>query len=359
MKGNKGEWSELYAFLKLAADGKLYAADKDMKKRTDIYYDILKIIREQGKDKFNYLIDGYIRIFSSNNNEEITAIPIRDFKENAEKLLQAIKNAPKACGSFEVPGINNFVNTIKCTTIKAKSTNKADIILVVHDAQTGTQPTLGFSIKSQLGSPATLLNASNATNFIYRIYNHRLNKTEISDIHNMRYFREKFQYLDALEAHISFMKVDNEIFDANLMLIDTQMPLILSGMLEDFYRGTANTIVDLTRLCIKKNICNIGNKHKPIFYMHKIKDFLTSIALGMMPSALWEGNYAATGGYIIVKEDGDVLCYHIYNRNDFREYLYHTTRFETPSMTKHHFGTVDIIGEQQIIKLNLQIRFIK
>ncbi|MBD3211216.1 MAG: HpaII family restriction endonuclease, partial [Candidatus Lokiarchaeota archaeon] len=28
--GNKGEWSEIYVFFKLLADGKLYAADGDL-----------------------------------------------------------------------------------------------------------------------------------------------------------------------------------------------------------------------------------------------------------------------------------------------------------------------------------------
>ena len=30
LSGNKGEWSEIYIFLKLLDDGKVYAADKDM-----------------------------------------------------------------------------------------------------------------------------------------------------------------------------------------------------------------------------------------------------------------------------------------------------------------------------------------
>lgn len=39
--------------------------------------------------------------------------------------------------------------------------------------------------------------------------------------------------------------------------------------------------------------------------------------LGMMPSKVWDGQMNATGGYQVVKEDGDMLCYPIYNRNDF------------------------------------------
>ena len=30
LKGNKGEWSEIYVFLKLLADGKLYSADENL-----------------------------------------------------------------------------------------------------------------------------------------------------------------------------------------------------------------------------------------------------------------------------------------------------------------------------------------
>jgi type II restriction enzyme len=37
MKLNKGEWSEVYVFLKLLAEGKLYAADKDLKKIEDLF----------------------------------------------------------------------------------------------------------------------------------------------------------------------------------------------------------------------------------------------------------------------------------------------------------------------------------
>ena len=34
LSGNKGEWSEIYIFLKLMSDGKVYAADKNRRKIT-------------------------------------------------------------------------------------------------------------------------------------------------------------------------------------------------------------------------------------------------------------------------------------------------------------------------------------
>ena len=46
LSGNKGEWSELYVLLKLLSTGELYAADESLERIKDVYYPILKIIRE-------------------------------------------------------------------------------------------------------------------------------------------------------------------------------------------------------------------------------------------------------------------------------------------------------------------------
>lgn len=165
---------------------------------------------------------------------------------------------------------------------------------MVHDYQIGSEPKLSFSIKSQLGSPSTLFNASGATNFIYELRG----------------------------AHFDKVK-------------------------------------ELTGLRVANNSCKVSDENKDIFYAYKIKELMTNIALGMMLTSQWSGNYEATGGYIIVKEDGDVLCYHIYNRNEFREYLYNNTKFDTPSKSKHHFGVIEEVDSKQILKLNLQIRFVK
>ena len=359
MKGNKGEWSELYTLLKLAADGRLYAADKDTNKIESIYYDILKIIRSQKDDNWQYIRNGNIKIIAESTGAEVATIPISEFKENAELLLSSIKAVNSKDGSFEVPAIESFISKIKCNTTKAKSSDKSDITLMVHDVKTGSEPTLGFSIKSQLGSPSTLFNASGATNFIYELSGHTLNAEEKDKFHNFRLFKDKFEYLDSLGVNMSFIKPDNDVFNSNMMLVDTNMSLIIGEMLENFYRGKANRVTELTDLCATKNICNISNDNKEVFYSYKIKELMTNIALGMMPASSWSGNYEATGGYIIVKEDGDILCYHIYNRNEFREYLYNNTRFDTPSKSKHHFGVIEEADGKQILKLNLQIRFIK
>lgn len=57
MSGNKGEWSELYAFMKLLSQGRVYAANEKVEKIEDVYYPILKIMREETRGEIiDYII---------------------------------------------------------------------------------------------------------------------------------------------------------------------------------------------------------------------------------------------------------------------------------------------------------------
>ena len=87
------------------------------------------------------------------------------------------------------------------------------------------------------------------------------------------------------------------------------------------------------------------------FYGYKIKHLLTSTALGMMPATAWNGQFDANGGYLVVKKDGEILCYHFYDRNRFEDYLFRssTSRHEYASIIKEEDGTLSF-------KLNFQVR---
>ena len=51
-----------------------------------------------------------------------------------------------------------------------------------------------------------------------------------------------------------------------------------------------------------------------------MKVLLIDVALGMTPGAEWLGKYDANGGYLVVRKDGKIVCYHFYNRNDIEDY---------------------------------------
>ena len=94
-------------------------------------------------------------------------------------------------------------------------------------------------------------------------------------------------------------------------------------------------------------------------HQYKLKKFLTESALDMLPSKPWDGTADATGGYIIVREDDELFCYHLFNRNEFENYLVKNTKFETASTSRHQFGSIYKENRKYYLNWNLQIRFIK
>lgn len=365
MTGNIGEWSELYTLFKLLADGKLYAADANTNKIPTIYYDVLKVLRSEKNSKLEYNRVTEVKVINAETEEIMCSVPISSFVEQTDKLLQGMKKEignqkqkrKDSEGSFELPEIWSFAESIKCKSLKAKSQDKADIHLIVHDIMSGRDDTFGFSIKSQLGSPSTLFNASGTTNFTYYITGYTLSTDEITKFNNFRLFKQKFEYLHSLGADIEFDKTDNEIFDFNLKMVTSEMTDIFAEMIKAYYEGKANRISELTEIIANSGVVKTLNNS--IYLKHKIKNLLTNIALGMVPGTLWTGDFEATGGYIIVKDDGDVVCYHIYNHNAFMNYMFENTRFDTPSQSKHGFGKIYEENGWQFLKLNVQIRFVK
>ncbi len=281
-------------------------------------------------------------------------MPIRSFKHKAEELFGIIKGAS---GVFRIPEMEQFMSSIYCLSLKAKSIDKTDITVVLHDLRTGLLSERGFSIKSKLGSPSTLFNANgDNTSFIYQIEG--VDQKHLEAVNSIKFFQAKFAYLETIGASVKFEKLANRIIQNNLMYVDYCLPEILGEVVLLYYCSGFTKLSDLTSFVSDSNPLNFDVDFKQNFYEHKIKRFLTDVALGLKPGKPWRGIYEATGGYIIVKEDGELLCYHIYDKNQFEDYLFNNTRLDTPSTTRHAFGDIYERDGANYIKLNLQIRFL-
>lgn len=351
---NKGEWSEFYTFLRLLAGGKLYAADAYLNKIEDLYYPIVKIIRQRKNHKeplYYEIVDDNIIIFDSKNNNELKQIPSEKFTINADKLLKIIKKASDS--SFEAPEINDFIIEIESPSVKEKSSSKRDITAVIHDVNTGYKLEVGFSIKSKLGGASTLFNANVTNNLKYIITGVKCLNSEVLESLKPLKAKALLKDLNENNCKIVFELVVDNNFESNLQMIDSNFPYILAEIIKLYYSGYAIKIKDLTKKVAEINPCDFKNNKKFPFYEHKIKNFLTACALGMTSKKPWNGSFDVLGGYIIVKENGDVLCYHIYNWNDFQTYLFNNTFIDTPSTTRHKFGKL----EGNNLNLNFQIRF--
>jgi len=353
LSGNRGEWSEIYTFFKLLADGKLHAANADLSLNPSSYYPIVKITRQQKRLTFDYVLDDTnVSITKDDSNSVLRSIHRNEFANAASNLLSAIAQAKS---TFEVPEVEEMLTQCEITSLKEPHNDKGDISLVAHDSKVNQDKEFAFSIKSQLGSASSLLNASGATNFKFKIDGY-LSDIDIQSL-NLLGPKDLLNHLANQNFDISLDEIYNEQFEANLKMIDSLMPKIVAELMVTYYSGQGNTLAELVEKIIASDVLNYG-KSASETYTHKVKTLLQDVALGMTPSKPWTGNYDATGGYIIVKQNGEIVCFHAYNREEFRDYLLRSTKLETASRSRHSFGQIYREGSELRIDLNLQIRFI-
>ena len=347
ISANKGEWSEFYAFLKILSDKKIFSADENFVLIPGSFLNVLEIIRSEKKKSISYSLDQSKDAVSVCFENKFFEIPVVKITSKLSSILEGIRSGVNQRGSFTLPVAEDLMGLMKCTKVNADSRDKSDIKLRIEDPITATNQLRGFSIKSKLGGLATLLNASQATNIVYQI---------VKDSKSCDYSKAKINLKNKMEFNekLLFSHFSNPVFHNNLLYIDSLMPEILAEYVKIYYIRGVSRISDITDIIY----IDSGKEGPSNFYEYKIQELLISVALAMQPSKKWDGSIISNGGYIVVKEDGELACYHIYERDRFKSFLYNLTKFETPSASRHQFGEVYHEDGEKFIKLNLQIRFI-
>lgn len=275
-----------------------------------------------------------------------------ELEEQADNLLEQIA---KHSGSFELEEVAAFANGIRVTKIKAPSSDTTDISMQIQDTHTNYVRDVGFSIKSEVGHAPTLLNASKATNFIYKVTGITSQQAEeINSIDTRNKIMDRMSKIRAYGGKIEFCGMNHDGFKRNLIMVDSSMPEIIANMLLYFYDENIKDCKTLVKLAGERDPLKYGDA---AMYEYKFKKCLCSCALGMKPAKKWDGLDEANGGYIIVKADGEILAYHIYNRNFFEQYLLDNTICERGSSSKHEYMSLYEEDGEMYLKLNLQVRF--
>jgi len=236
-----------------------------------------------------------------------------------------------------------------------------------------------------LGQKSTLFNPGPGTNFVFKVDNLKLSSDETSNINAKTYqnrnkIGSRITKIEELGGSFTFHDIQSNMLELNLKLIDGDLPKILAYMLKIRYQ---KSITHLSKLIIeleKDNPLNYDLSHNHPFYRYKIIKFLYDAALGMTPEAIWDGEIAANGGIIVVKNNGDILAYHTYHKSKFEDYLLKNTFLEQPttsedenhpgtektkenypnkSIKNFKFGWLYEDGNNLKLKLNLQVRFTK
>ncbi len=352
-KKNKGEWTEIYTFLALLHDKKLYLADKDLhKKSLDNFFTVSKVTTLNIEHECYLNNSNFINIVDKttqcSRNIDISNILN---KNKLSDILNLIKDGSK---TFLIPKIDDIENTLGIILKKGGNSNqKSDIILNIEKDNIKCTNE-GFGIKSYLGSKPTLLNASGNTNFIFEICGFdKKNIDCVNNINTKNKITDRISKIHNLGGKFKFSKIEKETMSYNLLMVDSLLPSLIAEMLLEFFINRTSQIKNTLENIANQNIFDFDLLSLTV----KVKRFLLSVLLGFFAGERWDGKLISKG-IIVVKEDGEQVAYHIIDVNTLEEYLFEHIKFDTPSTTRHRYGSLIIENDGKIyFKLNLQLRF--
>jgi DNA (cytosine-5)-methyltransferase 1 len=331
---NKGEISESYALLKIIAQKIIHYGNAQGLANDDR----IRVLKINTTHKIITINDISIDVISSDGATH--NILIEQFISQKE-LNEMVDFIRQQAGTFNNEHIDNAVKTLGLTKRKGSSQEKSDISLDFQDQILNTNQ--GVSIKSFLGGSPTLLNASSATNFVFKVTGlNPKHVDEINQIETRSKIKDRLAKIIELGGQLHFAHCENKTYESNLRKADSQMPEILAAALLAFFKKeTSNKLSDYQPTNDETHC--------------RLRDFVKYTMFGIFPATEWDGELSANGA-IIVKQGGELLFYHTNQDRILKEYFYKHTFFDTPSSTRHRFGSLYKEDSDLCFKLNLQLR---
>ena len=384
---NIGEVSELYAFAYLIGRRVISIVDGDLNPSGNTIQ-FLKLVRKcQSADDSveffsEYDIDRDVKTVRISVPDPVTGdrteffVPRERIKELSDDLRERIKKAttkPKQPIYDDDAVLTELLAMLHADGISAKAKDKTDFGGLITSGNGYGSHTLGFSVKSQMGSNSSLINASKThTQVKYSIYQNGHPLTDPSKIKTIMDCGLKgsglFRYLESDGLSLQFERFDCPIMTYNLRMIDSSAPEIIALMMtQRFQMESSYSSLDKVVEHISHDematrypfLQNFGGteEERCAALKYKIKNVLIAFAMGATPGTKWDGLDVATGGFLVVKKDGEVVCLELFTRNAIGHYLITKTSFESPSTGRHGGGL--FVDEKGVLCVNvqLQVRF--
>lgn len=353
-RGNIGNWSELYALASLVVNKGAYGPRQTVDSSKSMFFRVLEIYVEDSNPTatLHYVI-GEDEVHLERPGVDTCVLAVDQITEAMAELSIDLKS-DFASRHFSSGAGEKLLQLLGKQSIGATSSQRiSDFELIIADPQTNNpSPRTGYSVKSSVGSPATLLNASGATNFIYEItHPDSLDPTDFLEGDSLA--NHVRQMLGAGFA-ISFRSMQNKVFEQNLLRVDSLMPeLVAEVLLNSFNVNVQNTFASAVESTFSLQD-PLGMQR-----IFKMKQLLGSIAMGLRPTDSWDGDSTKFKGMIHVDQNLALIFNYQHNQIDFWDYLFANLKFETASRSRHGYGRIYLENRKFYIKLNLQIRFIR
>lgn len=313
-------------------------------------------------------------VFENIDREELFRVSSTKFISEAETLLKTLNEKPVSTHSIGKVEKQAFMDRIFCTSLNASSENKRIINIIFYDQRTKRNSNLGSGINSNLDVDSTLLNASgDNTNFIYEV-------TGPMDDEKMEIFNnifketrrkgqicydiattDRMQYLHDIGCDLSFVNTAKPLARENLVKCGgLEMPIIVAGMLKKFYFDNLSgqtSMEDCVEYLAENDVVGYGFSDLKGTYRGKIAQLLLYTFTGMRLGSKWNGRQEVNGGYIVVKNNGDVVAFHSTIADEFKDFLVAKMLMESPSHSRHKDMVIYKDGDKYFLKLSLQLRF--
>lgn len=353
---NKGEWGEFYTVVKILSDRSIAVADTRLNSRGESI-NVLGLFMKSVYGDSLYDVTGP-RIVLFVDGKLVKHLDLSS--DDAKSLFDGISSGTGR--SFSIPVANKIMQNLELDSIKASSYEKADIVMETDIPFVGESGAIfrtgakkeGFTVKSMIGAKPTLLNTSRSTNFTFQIEGFDGDTDEINSIDSGAKIMKRIQSVRSRGGVFRFYDMVDVTFRQNLRLIDYNLPEILSATLLAYFTTSGSSkLPDLVEQIIPK----LSFQTSPREVEYKLKEFLVAVALGMHPTVPWNGE-TMNGGCIIAKTSGDLVCFTLLDKDEFKNYLYNSIKLDSPSSSRHDYGSLYEKYGKLFMNLNIQLRFV-
>ena len=347
---NKGEWSKLLAISDVLSTGYvdvLFPLEPARGQK------ILGIHVLGGSSEIHFKInESEVEIWSSAIRRKSHTIQ-RSWLQKERETLYAEISTSHQHGTFASAAGDAILEALGLfEALEMNSRN--DIHLVVQDGQTKEPIEYTVIVKSWIGAKPTLFNSSRATNFRFRIIGQVPRRLMIAPPQVGP--ASVIQKLLEGKVNLVFEDMD-ERFRNNLLNIHKKLPDFLASSVIAAFTGADRTSKSIVEVAHSRDFLQIGFNKSGKIYELMMQNFLMAVSRGMGTTSTWHDDPLRRMAILKVTHSGCTELLPIEAGSVFSDQILETTKFETPSRNKFHFGNIIEIDEIYFIDLNFQIRF--
>ena len=354
ISGNWGNWGEFWVFLKALENGYFAFSDTDLNPIKNKSILIRKVYRENLT--FDVTGSSAIKFTAPDGaSKEIDKADLRTQNIALLKEFNSISTAPFECSNGYY--LLNLLHQEKLSDTR----DTRDIAFQIVDPLTAQHHDAGFSVKTVAKGKPTLFNCSAQSRLVFEVEGYSGTLSDVNSIAGQAKVINRISKIMELGGKFKFVSCYGDVFQKNLIKIDSQMPELLAlAVLANFQVKIRNKkLGDVLNSNVYSRLLEdlkIPLDTDDIIF--KFKNFLMNAACGMTSAKVWNGNTDVDGGLLVVRRDWEVVCFHIFNFGQLQNYLYDNVKFDTPNSRKNNiFGELYIEDGKLFFMLNFHFRW--